>query len=107
MQSLSQSTNSMPCDGPSLPDMLAIVPQLLSQHVLKAWSTRGDGIKMLRLVNKETSVIALTAVQTCVFDFSTQALPRRLVEHICHAWLAKLGIIVLTAEGEGSDQGSS
>lgn len=94
----------MPFDGPTLPDMLAIIPQLLSQHVLKAWGTRGDGIRILRLVNKETSVIALTAVQTCVFDFSTQALPRRLVEHICNAWLSKLGIIALTAEGEGCDQ---
>lgn len=53
-------------------DKVSKVPQLLESFV-NAWPSRGAGIRVLRLVNKELSTMAMTAVQSCAVQIGKDA----------------------------------
>lgn len=66
--------NSSDCETAhkiSLLDLLFEVPDLLLQHLLNVWPTRGRGIRVLRLVSKEVGSIAQQAIQSCTVDLKS------------------------------------
>lgn len=49
----------------TLAEVLSMVPDLVPLHILNLWSSRGKGIRVLRLVSKEVGSIALRSVTSC------------------------------------------
>lgn len=100
----SEAGPAMSCDGPTLADILVIVPHLLGCHVLGAWPTRGKGIRALRLVNKELGCKALTAVTSCsvsLGDPTAEPTAQQVVTLFSQAQLQTLEVIITIPPGKG------
>lgn len=93
--------------APTLPDMLAIVPNLLSKCVSGhtglhgvGWS-RGHHIKNLRLVSKEIGRVAMREVTRCFVQLGEGACPepQQVVHMMSHCNLLYLGVSLTTTSG--------
>lgn len=85
----------------SLPDLLVKVPDLLPEHLLQAWQTRGEGISVLRMVSKDMCRIAQQAIQSCAVDLSfwDHPFPDQVVSLLGDSCLRKLVITIHITDG--------
>lgn len=82
--------------------MLSKVPDLLLEHLLIVWPTRGAGIRVLRLVSKEVGRISQQAIRSSAVDLRVwdHTGPQRVVKLVGDACLHELKITVHISEGE-------
>lgn len=86
---------------PSLPYMLATVPHLLAS-CLSHWEGQVHGIKVLRLVCKETGRAAVAALSQCSIQLGENAClkPGQVVRLMRSAKLECLVVTITTSSGE-------
>lgn len=80
-----------------------MVPDLLDNHVLALWRTRGTGIRVLRLVCKEMGSVAMQGVTSCSLELGMGAMPastQKFAVLLSRGHLKRLSCTVITYPGE-------
>lgn len=103
MKTLSMALKETPTQGHTFPDMLSMVPDLMSSFIFNLWPTRGDGIRVLRLVSKEVGCNVsreITSFTVTLGDLRDPISPERLAMLLGGAQLHTLGLFIVTWPGE-------
>lgn len=90
----------MPSDGPTLADLMSLLPDLQPRHLLL---TKGISVKQLRLVSRELCIMACEAITSCEVDLGeggSSPSPQQLVRLMAGAQLLKLKVTVNIMSGE-------
>lgn len=100
-QLASMDAHSMPGSGGTLLDAFRNV-RLLLETCASAWGPPGTGIRVLRLVNKDLSVLAIKAAHTCTLELGEGALPKphKVARLMSDAELQEVDVIIIIRAGE-------